>query len=160
MNCVTAVLVEKVMHTVREDKDVHFANQMCELFIDAEESITFEEFRMKLNTKTMRDFFETINVETSAARSVFDLVDIDDSGRVDTAEMISGFLKLRGPAKALEVMMIMRAVRDVHVAVASLQHNPAFRVARPREGSPGHARVHEAADGDLESLPPYPADLD
>lgn len=121
MNCVTAVLVEKVMHTVREDKDVHFATQMCDLFTDAEESITFEGFRQKLHTKTMRDFFETISVDISAAQTVYNLLDINDCGRVDTSEMISGFLKMRGPARALEVMMIMRSIRDVHAAVVALQ---------------------------------------
>merc|ERR1712137_1129705 len=101
------------MHTVREDKDVRFATQMCELFTDAEASITFEDFGKKLHTKIMRDFFETINVDISAARAVFNLLDTNECGRVDTAEMISGFLKMRGPARALEVMMIMRSIRDV-----------------------------------------------
>merc|ERR1711948_197480 len=82
-----------------------------ELFFDEggpEAQITWDAFKGKLHTPAMLDYFKTIDVDPSEGRGLFDLLDVDDSGTVDASEMVNGFLKLRGPAKALDIALLMR----------------------------------------------------
>merc|ERR1712083_725515 len=122
MGCMTALFVDKVARTVREDKDMFMASRFTELFMETgEQEITWDIFKTKLESRTMQDFFLTIDVDISNAQQLFELLDLDGSGSLDRDEMINGFLKLRGPAKALEVMLLMRWVQEIQTQTVT--HN-------------------------------------
>merc|ERR1711948_220981 len=87
------------------------ANQISDLFFaegGADAQISWQSFKSKLHTPAMLDYFKTIDVDPSEGQGLFDLLDADDSGTVDASEMVNGFLKLRGPAKALDIALLMR----------------------------------------------------
>merc|ERR1712014_174358 len=60
------------------------------------------------HSQTMNEYFKTIDVDPSEAKGLFELLDTDNSGGVDTSEMVNGFLRLRGPAKALDIALLIR----------------------------------------------------
>merc|ERR1712113_1223052 len=118
---ITGVLVEKVTNSVREDKDFELGHRLAEVF-DQDEMITWNIFNKKMETKVMKDLFVAMDVDPSEAFQVFELLDADGSGNVDKEEILSGVLKLRGPAKALEVILLLRWVHELVDMMKSHQY--------------------------------------
>merc|ERR1711920_359794 len=73
--------------------------------------LTWEDFESRLEHPRMREYFKAIDVHPSDAKGVFRLLDLDDSGSIDANEFLSGCLRLRGNAKALDVAVLMHEVR-------------------------------------------------
>merc|ERR1712014_133137 len=53
------------------------------------------------------------NLEPSDARGLFRLLDADSSGSVCAEEFFSGCLRLRGPAKALDLALLAHEVKGI-----------------------------------------------
>lgn len=83
------------------------------MFRDCGDAVTWDLFESKLSSRPMTEFFKTIDVAQSEAKYLFKLLDADSSGAVDTEEMVNGCLKMRGPATALEILLLMQWVRDM-----------------------------------------------
>merc|ERR1711862_977668 len=61
---------------------------------------------MGMNLPGMQEILAEIEVDTSEADGLFHLLDVDDTGSIDAEEWITGFIRLKGPAKALELAMM------------------------------------------------------
>jgi len=109
LNVVTAVFVDKAMKTATEEADFNMAMGICSIFLEIEDDdITWEVFADKLETQELKDYFKLINVDISEARGLFELIDVDGSGSVDGNEIVEGCLRLRGPARALDLSLLMK----------------------------------------------------
>jgi len=62
----------------------------------------------------MREYFKAIDVDPSEAKGLFRLLDIDSSDALDAEEFLGGCLRLRGPAKALDVALLMHEVKNLN----------------------------------------------
>merc|ERR1712178_320921 len=62
----------------------------------------------------MREYFKIIDVDMSEAKAVFQLIDADGSDSVDPLEFISGCLRLRGSAKAVELSLLMYETKKMN----------------------------------------------
>mmetsp|Transcript_4780 Transcript_4780/g.8513 ORF Transcript_4780/g.8513 Transcript_4780/m.8513 type:complete len:245 (-) Transcript_4780:6-740(-) len=125
LNMATGVFVDRAIRKAQEDTDTYTTNHISKLFFtDLAESsaVTFTEFLEKMETKEMQEYFRSINVDPSEARSLFELLDADGSGSVDPEELINGCLRLRGTAKALELQMLLRTTCDQNKKVLENQH--------------------------------------
>merc|ERR1712176_151242 len=71
------------------------------------EEMSWDAFACHLDTPEIQEYFKIIDVDIGEARSVFELIDADGSGRLDLLEFASGCLRLRGPAKAVELSLLM-----------------------------------------------------
>merc|ERR1712203_6083 len=124
MNLLTGVFVDKAMRSVREDKDMVLAKRIRDLFLTDDMEgpceINWEDFSAKLRTNAMQEYFKQINVEVAEARSLFDLLDEDSSGSIDSKEIVEGCLKLRGPARALELSLLARDIVDLQVSIKEI----------------------------------------
>jgi len=116
MNIVTGVFVESAMQRGREDKDMFMINHLRELFrvLDLNRSgiISWNELEEHLDNPKLRTFFKDIDVDISEAKGLFDLLDRDGSGSIDADEFLSGCLRLRGPAKAVDLQLVMLEVAE------------------------------------------------
>eukprot|EP00929_Paragymnodinium_shiwhaense_P035851 TRINITY_DN19306_c0_g3_i1.p1 TRINITY_DN19306_c0_g3~~TRINITY_DN19306_c0_g3_i1.p1 ORF type:complete len:554 (+),score=110.49 TRINITY_DN19306_c0_g3_i1:191-1852(+) len=114
MNLLTGVFVDQAMRVVREDKDTVLAKRIADLFLDGDtpDELRWEDFEAKVDCKAMQEYFKQINVEASEARHLFDLLDADKSGSIDCKEIVDGCLRLRGPARALDLMTVHHQIRD------------------------------------------------
>jgi len=112
-NVITGVFVEHAQRTAEDEKTLYLAMKITHLFLGDAPAlrtgrITWAEFKSKLATHEMQEYFRAINVDPSEAKGLFTLLDADDSGAVDAAEIVNGCLRLRGNAKALELSLLMQ----------------------------------------------------
>merc|ERR1719498_1208064 len=116
---------------------------MREVFREANGGIsgvmTWKTFESQLDKPNMQAYFRAIDVDPSEAKGLFRLLDLDGSGSIDAEEFLSGCLRLRGPAKALDLAILMHEVRKVHSKLKQqrrlLQHGG--NGAAPKRLSPG-----------------------
>merc|ERR1712100_18992 len=115
MNIVTGVFVEAAMRKGREDQDNFLINNVRELFrsifADGSGRITWIDFESHLDERVMQDYFVAVDLDRSEAKGLFHLLDMDGNGSIDVNEFLSGCLRLRGPAKSLDMQVLLREHR-------------------------------------------------
>jgi len=111
MNVVTGVFVESALASARADREAEVVNQVRRLFQvtdrDSSGSISWEEFCAALDDDDMSRFMKSLDIDTEEAKGLFLLLDTDGSGTVDSEEFTQGCLRLRGPARAIDVSTLM-----------------------------------------------------
>lgn len=117
MNVVTGVFVESALMTARHDKDVDLVNTLREVFMktdeDATGTIEWAEFERHIQDPQMEVIFKAVDLDRSEARGLFELIDVEDKGEISREEFIMGCLRLKGPAKALDLATLMYDVKRV-----------------------------------------------
>merc|ERR1712039_73712 len=75
--------------------------------------ITFEDFAEHyLETDGMQSCLRELDIDTEDAKDLFNLLDIDGSGTVNSVEMSDGVLRLMGQAKAIDLAIFMHEYRS------------------------------------------------
>jgi hypothetical protein len=127
MNIVTGVFVESALSSARTDKDYFVINGVRELFAgpsgQISGSLTWKRFETQLQSPLMREYFRALNVDPSEAEGIFRLLDLDDSGSIDAEEFLHGCLRLHGPAKALDLALVMHELRRQGDFMEKLDHS-------------------------------------
>ncbi|CAJ1373533.1 unnamed protein product [Effrenium voratum] len=117
LNLITGVFVESAVKRGKEDKDSYLVQYVRGVFKKMEKSnsgiITWDDFQASLHSKDIKELFKAIDLDISEAHCVFKILDLDDDGTLDADEFLSGCLRLRGPAKALDVLVLMREIRTM-----------------------------------------------
>eukprot|EP00927_Polykrikos_kofoidii_P029814 TRINITY_DN2570_c0_g2_i1.p1 TRINITY_DN2570_c0_g2~~TRINITY_DN2570_c0_g2_i1.p1 ORF type:complete len:632 (-),score=117.38 TRINITY_DN2570_c0_g2_i1:198-2093(-) len=117
MNVITGVFVGQAMQSVQEDQDNFMVKNINGVFKKTEATsgqITWEEFSKLIHEREMIELFKAINIDVSEAMSLFRLLDSQGAGVLDYGEFMSGCLRLRGPAKSLELSLLMRETDRIH----------------------------------------------
>jgi len=122
MNVVTGVFVENAIDSVNRDKEKHLVETARELFEQADPDgtgvLTWEQFGRHLQHPTMRGYFKGLGVNSGSARALFKMLDHDNRGSINAAEFLTGTLRLRGDAKAIDIAALLAENRRM---VRSLQ---------------------------------------
>lgn len=96
-------------------KDVDNVFQARRLFksldIDDSGAITIDEIRRHLESKPVQQFFRTIDVDSSEAEVLFEILDLSGDGSIDKEEFISGCLRLQGAARAVDLLLMTKDTR-------------------------------------------------
>jgi len=115
MNVITGVFVESVILSTKEAKDIQLLNNMRQLFMECDGSqgeanglMEWDEFKRQCDSQEMCELFKEINVGIADARGLFKLLDADGSGQIHAEDFLSGCFRLRGPAKALDLEILIR----------------------------------------------------
>jgi len=115
LNVVMGVFVQNAMKTAKEDSDFVTIANVREIFKDVNGGfggiMTWEDFENQLDTSYMKDYFKVIDIDVSEAKGLFKLLDLDESGSLDVEEFVSGCIRLRGQAKALDIAVLIHEVR-------------------------------------------------
>jgi len=157
LNLVTGIFVESAHANIKEDKDLDLVNRVRELFITADDDrsgcITWEEFKKHIGSPHMEEYFRSIDLDLSEAKSFFSLLDIHGSGRITSEDFLNGCLRLRGTARAIDLTTLVhnmkrmykqwlnsskRIERKVSVlsrALSTFLDEPALALARRTEAS-------------------------
>ncbi|CAK9071275.1 unnamed protein product [Durusdinium trenchii] len=115
MNIITGNFVSAAMERSQSVKDVDNVFQARRLFksldIDDNGAITIDEIRRHLESKPVQHFFRTIDVDSSEAEVLFEILDLSGDGSIDKEEFISGCLRLQGAARAVDLLLMTKDTR-------------------------------------------------
>lgn len=116
MNVVTGTFVQQAMERAQHMNEVRKVAQASNVFkvldVNREGYITFDVIEKNMETAAVRGFFESIDLDLSEARCLFEMLDADNSGKLDFEEFLSGCMRLQGPAKAIDMVMFMREMKE------------------------------------------------
>mmetsp|Transcript_72899 Transcript_72899/g.236917 ORF Transcript_72899/g.236917 Transcript_72899/m.236917 type:complete len:663 (+) Transcript_72899:72-2060(+) len=116
MNVVTATFVQNAIERHGQAKELQKMTRAARLFktldVDDSGSVSYAELERHLGTKEVVDFFESIDVDVAEARPLFEMLDFNNRGQLDFNEFLSGVIRLQGPAKAIDLVMVMRELKE------------------------------------------------
>eukprot|EP00439_Symbiodinium_sp_Y106_P052054 s2947_g6.t4 len=127
LNVVTGTFVQSAIVRAEEVKDVQRAMKARKLFrtLDDNQSgqISYNEILNHTKDHSVQDFFKDLDIEPSEAKFLFDMLDVNQSGSIDFEEFLNGCIRLQGPAKAIDMLVVTRETRMVYDNLTqNLQH--------------------------------------
>ncbi|CAE8626772.1 unnamed protein product [Polarella glacialis] len=158
LNLVTGVLVEGAQNIIRSEKETALARMAAQIFVTAgkksEDEMTNKEFDKIMHSAVMKKYCHEIGMTLDEAENLFEFLDRDDSGSISIAEFVQGCLRLRGPAKALDLAELrlwskdksqdtLQSIRSLHVIVSQLAYNQALLFRSPASEPPPELQIEE-----------------
>jgi len=121
LNVLTGIFVDSAISVMNNDKDNMILAQLEErtaliTFIsnvfrssdtDGSGFISEEEMDALLQDNELIALLNAIGIDSTEARGLFQLLDDDASGTVSIDEFVTGFLRLKGSAKAVDIVSLM-----------------------------------------------------
>jgi len=110
MNVVTGVFVEGSLRRAKAEEQTLIVAQLRSMFreVDVDQSgrLSVAEFQALLAKSEMIEYMKEIDVDIDEAQALFVILDHDQSGQIDYNEFVFGALRLRGAARAFDVMLL------------------------------------------------------
>jgi len=117
VNVITGVFLETAMESAREEKEIYVMRNARLVFSAVDHNrngtITWPDFEQALDHPHMQNFFEAIDIHVSEAKALFDLLDVSSDGTVSADEFLNGCLRVRGPSKALDLLVLSHEVAQL-----------------------------------------------
>jgi len=83
--------------------------------------ISPEEFEDVVSIPQVRGFFETIDIEVGEIQALFSILD-DGDGQISYNEFIQGVMRLKGQARSMDVIAMMRDIKRVIEHIKAIEH--------------------------------------
>eukprot|EP00930_Biecheleria_cincta_P022751 TRINITY_DN16565_c0_g1_i3.p1 TRINITY_DN16565_c0_g1~~TRINITY_DN16565_c0_g1_i3.p1 ORF type:complete len:662 (+),score=109.06 TRINITY_DN16565_c0_g1_i3:100-2085(+) len=133
-NIVTGVFVDSAMQSSQSDRDSIVQDEMAAqkaylksmqtLFeeIDEDESgfITQDEFESRVDDARVAAYFNSLKLDVSDARLLFELLDEDGSKKISPQQFVSGCQKLQGESRSLDTKIMQQEVKILRKSVESV----------------------------------------
>jgi len=121
LNVMTAVFCQSAKDSAEKDHDLMVQmhamdKQRCNMIISKlfesmdtskSGSITLYEFEKQFHDENVKAFFKLFGLDPVDAWTLFMLLDAEGTGDVDAEEFAQGCLKLKGPAKSVDIAVLM-----------------------------------------------------
>jgi len=154
LNVLTGIFVDAAFQAMANDRHNIIQSQLEErssvinmirgIFEDSDTDgsghVTFEEFEQLLANQEMVAYLQAMGIDGSEAKGLFKLLDDDGSGVVSIDEFITGFLRLKGGAKAVDMVTLLYENRKI-----SKKLHRIFKEARNANINLSHIRATEGA---------------
>jgi hypothetical protein len=119
LNVATGVFIDKAMKTAEEEVNFKIAEGLALAFgltgFEEEiDEVTLETFRMKLAEPGMVEYLQQVNIDPEHIDKFYYLLDADRSGSLNFFEVVSGCVKLRGPARAVDIALLAQDQKDIN----------------------------------------------
>lgn len=164
LNVVTGIFVDSAVCTRTEDEVVEsyteeqqrLCGEMKRIFkaadMDRNGTITFEEFCAHVEDPWVQAFLSGLDIDITDARIVYTLLDVDGNGGLTVEEFVDGALKLKGPAKGIDMLAMMFDLVRYSIKFSDFCHFLEVQTEQIKElvrpdlpGSSGGARYKTAA---------------
>mmetsp|Transcript_111913 Transcript_111913/g.289173 ORF Transcript_111913/g.289173 Transcript_111913/m.289173 type:complete len:247 (+) Transcript_111913:2-742(+) len=117
LNVLTGVFCQNAIDSAQHDQDLvtqalmankeFYVNRIKEIFktIDTDGSggLTIQEFRQHLGDDSIVAYFESLELDVTDVWTLFKLLDTDEGNVIDLDEFVTGCMRLKGPAKCMDV---------------------------------------------------------
>lgn len=111
LNVVTGVFVQTALQSARDEEDNFITDQIMALFKSGEQTLRWEDVEFALTDSGAAAEWKTIDVSPEEAKHLFELLDLNNEGVIDFEEFLGGCLRIHGPAKAWDLLMVMQEHR-------------------------------------------------
>jgi len=116
LNVITGNFVQTSLAEAEKVKEMHCLRQAQKMFtaLDLDESgdITYAEISQHLTEPTVINFLEELDIDVQEAGCLFDLLDLDNSGVIEMEEFLKGCIRLQGPARASDLLLVTKDFRS------------------------------------------------
>lgn len=139
LNVMTGMFCQSAIESAERDQDLHIQNamnnkqQQVEMFMSifhmlqedrgrrASGNITFMEFEQLFDREQIRTFFQALDVEAKDAWTLFKLMDVSGNGDLDASEFVDGCMRLKGPARSIDVSLLLQEQRRIRKKIVSIE---------------------------------------
>mmetsp|Transcript_52088 Transcript_52088/g.97792 ORF Transcript_52088/g.97792 Transcript_52088/m.97792 type:complete len:706 (-) Transcript_52088:67-2184(-) len=148
MNIVTSIFLENASETYKHETELDLVRNAYQIFkaSDTNNNNTIEkaDFKSSLIHPDVHQFFRAIKLDLDQAEVLFELLDISGDGKISCDEFLRGCLRLRGAAKAIDLLILSREVNQLIDGLAE--------ITRAKQGALGenHALLEELLSKVLE----------
>jgi len=154
LNVMTGMFCQSAIESAERDQEMHIQNvmnnkqQQVEMFMSifnmlqqdrgrrATGNITFMEFEQLFDRREIRAFFEALDVEAKDAWTLFKLMDVSGNGDLDASEFVDGCMRLKGPARSIDVSLLLQEQRRLRKKISSMEQMLLERFERPSSKRP------------------------
>jgi len=137
LNLVTGVFVEGAQRIIKEDRDNEISTHVRKLFFfadgDHSGDISLAEFQEAMELGEFEIFAQVAELGATTSARLFDMLDTDQSGTLSVEEFVDGCIRLRGHAKASDLLALKF---DFALACRTWQEEHMNSLAQ-------HTRTHE-----------------
>lgn len=117
LNLVTGVFVEGAQRILKEDKEKEVIRMAAKLFQSLEtgndRALDFDEFRKQLDEGKLKGYCAAVGISPDEAGELFRLLDKKGKGRLLVGDFVDGCLRLRGPARSLDLCSVALSLREL-----------------------------------------------
>lgn len=147
LNVITAVFVESAMQRSQNDREFVVQEEMenreelilimqqvfNELDTNNSGALSLEEFERHIDDEKIVAYLSSLGLDVNQVRTLFVLLDVDQTGEVDIEEFVQGCLRLKGGAKSLDMAIIKYQVEWLvhHFSAGPSDSRPPCRSRSP-----------------------------
>jgi len=135
LNVVVGAFVAATVDISAKDRDLIIQSEMTQLRsylqkvmtffseadIDGSGTLSLDEFMQHLRDQHVSAYFQALGLDVSQAELLSHLLDNDNSGLLSLEEFLGGCMRLRGPAKNLDVNLLLYESKRVLKMVRELR---------------------------------------
>jgi len=115
---------ELVIDSVMAQRESMIAD-MVSLFLEVDPNrsvkVTWDEFLYYVRDEKIKAYFMFLELDTSSAVKIFDLLDVEQTGEVELGVFIEGCIKLRGNAKVVDFSIMHNDIKHMEFTMRTNQ---------------------------------------
>merc|ERR1712048_700306 len=135
LNVVTAVFVNTAMQRSQNDRELAVQQEMeskaelvgiiqqvfIELDTNGSGALSLEEFEKHIEDEKIMAYLRTREIDIGQVKTLFTLLDVDQTGDVDMEEFVAGVLRLKGGATSMDLAVLTYQVEWILHNVLSMR---------------------------------------
>merc|ERR1712217_401983 len=109
-NVVTGVFVESALKSAHDEEESVMLETLIQMFWQEENSagmLSRTQFEERLSEPAVIAYLRSIHVDSAEVEMLFSLIDVDDNGSIDYGEFVSGCMRIRGSARAIDTILLL-----------------------------------------------------
>jgi len=147
LNVMTAVFCQSAKDSAERDRDLMVQTRLMDkqrsvmiieqlfksLDMNKAGSLTMHEFEKHFQDERVRALFQLFELEPCDAWTLFKLLDTQGTGDVDVEDFVEGCLRLKGPAKSIDIAVLMNDQRMMKKRLQRIEASGGHTVKNVKE---------------------------